>query len=111
MAVLLGSVEGASRRKKLKSIEVWGKKWFQKTYGNTYHKVRVYVNGELLGTSSINYGYGDSYLQTAEELLRKHGYLKNKPVMDSLWRYCKEKGINLKYYAEDVKTERELKNF
>jgi hypothetical protein len=110
MAVLLGGI-GATRKPKVKSIEVWGKRWFQKSYGNTYHAVRVYVNDELIGASKIAYGYGDSYLQTAEEVLKKAGYLKLKNQSQSLSSYCREKKINLKYYANDVSKESELKTF
>jgi len=110
MAVLLGAI-GATRKPKLKSIEVWGKRWFQKSYGKTYHAVRVYENDELKGASRIAYGYGDSKLHTAEELLKKAGYLKLKNQSQSLYSYCKEKKINFKYYANDVSKESELKTF
>lgn len=107
---MIGGI-GAVRKPKVKSIEIWGKRWFQKTYGNTYHAVKVYVNDQLIGTSPISYGYGDQYIQTAEELLKKAGYLKRKDPRQSLWSYCSEKKIKLKYYATDVDTQKELKNF
>ena len=110
MAVLLGGI-GATRRPRVKSIEIWAKRWFQKSYGNTYHAVRVYVNGEFIGSSKITYGYGDSYLQTAEEVIKKAGYIKLKKANESLWSYCREKNIKLKYYATDVNKEKELKEF
>ncbi len=110
MAVFLGSI-GATGSKKIKSIEIWGKKWFQKSYGNTYHAVKVYVNNELIGTSPIRYGYGDQYIQTAEDILKKAGYLKRKDPSTPLWRYAQERKIKLKAYAEDVDTQRELKSF
>ena len=109
MATLLGAISGTS--KKIKSIEIYGLKWFQKSYGNTYHRVKVYVNDELIATSPITYGYGDYYIQNAEELLKKNGYLKRKDPMTPLWKYCKDRGIKYRAYAYDVKTERELKNF
>ena len=67
MATFIGAISGTS--KKIKSIEIYGLKWFQKSYGNTYHRVKVYVNDELIATSPITYGYGDYYIQNAEELL------------------------------------------
>ena len=109
MTVLIGGISGT--KSKIKSIEIWGKKWFQKSYGNTYHKVKVYVNGDLIGTSPITYGYGDSYIQTAEDILKKNGYLKRKDPMLSLWKYTRDRGIKYQAYSNDVKTERELKNF
>jgi hypothetical protein len=112
--VMIGSVGygiGATRKPKVKSVEIWGKRWNDKTYGNTYHAVRVYVNDELVGTSPIRYGYGDSYIQTAEEILNKAGYFKRKDPREPLWRYTQDRKIKLKKYATDVKTKRELKDF
>ena len=109
MTTFLGAITGKS--KKIKSIEIYGLKWFQKSYGNTYHRVKVYVNDELIAKSPITYGYGDYYIQNAEELLKKNGYLKRKDPMIPLWKYCKDRGIKYLAYAYDVKTERELKAF
>lgn len=59
--------------KKINELEIFGKRWFQKSYGNTYHTTTVIVNGEEF-KSSIKYGYGNAYLQTAADLLRVNGY-------------------------------------
>lgn len=59
--------------KKIESLEIYGKRWFQKSYGNTYHTATVVVNGEEL-KSGITYGYGNHYLTTAAELLKANGY-------------------------------------
>lgn len=59
--------------KKIESMRIDAKRWFQRSYGNTYHTVKVFVNGEVL-KSEITYGYGNHYLQTAAELLKDNGY-------------------------------------
>lgn len=59
--------------KKINTLQVICHKWFQKSYGNTYHAVKVYVNDEIL-VKDFCYGYGSQYLQTAIELLQKAGY-------------------------------------
>lgn len=59
--------------KKINTLEVIGKRWFQKSYGNTYHTATVIENGEEL-KSGIKYGYENAYLQTAADLLRANGY-------------------------------------
>jgi hypothetical protein len=59
--------------KKINTMKIKGKRWFQRSYGNTYHTVKVFVNGEVL-KSEITYGYGSHYLQTAAELLKENGY-------------------------------------
>lgn len=59
--------------KKIESLEIYGKRWFQKSFGNIYHTTTVIVNGEEL-KSDIVYGYGNHYLTTAAELLKANGY-------------------------------------
>jgi hypothetical protein len=57
-------------------IVINARRWFQKTYGNTYHSVQVYVNGKFLDKVDFAYGYGDQYLSTAHGLLLKHKIFK-----------------------------------
>jgi len=54
-------------------ITIEAKRWFQKTYGNTYHSVSVYKDGELIGRVAFRYGYGESYLQSAHQILADNG--------------------------------------
>ena len=42
--------------KKIETLVIRGRRWFQKLYGNTYHTVTVVVNGHVL-KSNIQYGY------------------------------------------------------
>jgi hypothetical protein len=58
---------------KLNSIFVEGRLWFDKTYGNTYHSVRVEVNGLSVGQVGFTYGYGEHYQDTALRYLKKIG--------------------------------------
>lgn len=61
--------------------KIVARRWFQRTYGNTYHSCRVYkVTGqgkeyteELIGEVKSTYGYGEQYLQTAHVLLQAAG--------------------------------------
>ena len=59
--------------KRIETLKIYGRRWFQKSYGNTYHTTTVIVNGEEM-KSGITYGYGNHYLQTAADLLRSAGY-------------------------------------
>ena len=52
-----------------------GRRWFQRSFGNTYHRTHVTVDGRPLFTTPITYGYGGHYVQTAWEFLHKRGYL------------------------------------
>lgn len=58
----------------INSLTIYARKWFQKSAGNTYHKVTIFVNGQKL-ESSITYGYDEQYLVTAAELLKENGFL------------------------------------
>ena len=64
-----------SNNKITKSIEIHGLRWFQKSYGNTYHTVAVVIDGETVYTSERTYGYGSSYQQTAMAWLIENGYV------------------------------------
>lgn len=46
-------------------VHVDARRWFQSSYGNTYHTVAVYVDGEHIGTSGHTYGYGEHFQHTA----------------------------------------------
>jgi hypothetical protein len=46
------------------------RRWFQKTYGNTYHSVRLFdANGRLIDSDLFQPGYGEQCLGTAVELM------------------------------------------
>ncbi len=73
--------------KKINALEVIGKRWFQQSYGNTYHTATVIVNGEEL-KSEIKYGYGSAYLQTAADLLRVNGYEVPADNNEAFYKMC-----------------------
>lgn len=54
-------------------IIIIGKRWFDKTYGNTYHSVRITEDGKEIAYAPYQYGYGDGYKQTAHKLLQEAG--------------------------------------
>lgn len=97
--------------KKIETLVIRGRRWFQKLYGNTYHTVTVVVNGHVL-KSNIQYGYGTQYLVTAADLLRENGYdipennlealrtLKNFPKMIMRSLTFREKKIYRRYNRE-----------
>jgi hypothetical protein len=59
--------------RKFNHIDIIAKRWFQRTYGNTYHSVAIVIDGEIRDKIEFTYGYGEAYLQTAHKLLAKHG--------------------------------------
>src|ERR1700722_20407134 len=70
-------------------LTIQGREWFDRINGNSYHCVYIFVNGSLVITVPFNYGYGDSYIQSATEALSEAAYLLNPLSI-----------ISDKYYSE-----------
>ena len=84
------------------TIEVHGRRW-RDSFGNTYHTVRITVDGQPMYTSPVTYGYGDHYYHaTAMEWLVSNGYLRrHRPIRQA-------RDIGVQYEAEDVKRRKDL---
>lgn len=87
------------------NLVIIGRRWFQRTYGNTYHSVSITLaNGETIN-SGKHYGYGEQYMQTAYAMLRER-------VPELPERGCitieLNKRFNLVYQVMDVARERDL---
>lgn len=70
----IASPEKIAAAAQASTITVTATKW-QDVNGNTYHKVRIYLNGVLIATSGIEYGYGRAYMDTAAHLLDESGVI------------------------------------
>lgn len=100
------------------TIEVHARRWFQKSYGNTYHSVRVVVDGETVGVRSGVYGYGNHYLHTAGEVLIAAGFGLDDAYDLHGFRYDSDAGalvghmegerFELTHTVEDVARKRDL---
>lgn len=88
--------------KKIESMRIEAKRWFQRSYGNTYHTVKVFVNDEVL-KSGITYGYENQYLQTAVQLLKDNGYEIPENNSEAFRMVC-----SFAHTAEDVKRKKDL---
>ena len=82
-------------------IEVLARRWFQRSFGNTYHSVQVFVNGEVL-ENRFAYGYGSHYKQTAHELLVANDYDVPESYLDFLYLE------NLTFDVSDVDRKKDL---
>lgn len=85
-------------------ISISAKRWFQRSYGNTYHSVVVHLAGREPLRSGKVYGYGDHYLQTACEMLNRAGILATHPL--TMW--ARETGRELAISVADVQREKDL---
>lgn len=54
------------------------KQWTDKINGNTYHKVKLFLNGDIL-ESDYTYGYGNQYEQTVYNLFNTNESWKKNP--------------------------------
>lgn len=85
-------------------VVVLGRRWFHKLYGNTYHSVRVCVDGRDVGRVNFAYGYGDQWQQSGLDVLVKAGFLP-KPKegeWQNLRRACESRGWTLVHDVVDV---------
>jgi len=92
------------------TVTVFARKWFEKTNGNTYHSVQVWVNGKLAGQTDFGYGYGNAWEQTAKEHLEKHYTLPNQEpgIYYNLYR-LRDAGVNYVYNVTEVNSRKALK--
>jgi hypothetical protein len=60
-----------------KTVTIIGRRWFEKTNGNTYHSCEVYINGKLIGREPYAYGYDNQFQQTAFEILQENNLAPN----------------------------------
>lgn len=61
-----------------KKYTVIAYRWFDSTYGNTYHSVRCirHSDGAVIGSGkTLVYGYGSHYEQTALQLMTAHNWI------------------------------------
>ncbi len=90
-------------KRKIKTITILGRKWWDKPNGNTYNTAQIMVNGVTVGKTDFCYGYGYYYMQAAGDWLEKNGYIKREHYphggSEMLWLYCSDRGIHLEYSA------------
>lgn len=92
----------------IKSISIEGNRWFQKTYGNTYHTVSALINKEYLVTvPELTYGYDNQFETTIAKEMKKLGVLDIGK--DSFWRFCEDNNIEFSSVARDYDRKKDLK--
>ena len=95
------------------SIHIEGRRWFQRSAGNTYHSVRVFIDGLLVVTIPESYGYGEQYLETAIAWLAEAGHIpqrtryENGSYKEAGTLYLRET-LGASYSVIDVGRERDL---
>ena len=89
-----------------RSIEIYGKCWSRRHFGGVYHTVSIFVDGEYLCATPMQ--YGSHCAQTAREWLEQAGYLPGITRSELLRDYCARVGCRLSSTEQDVACERDL---
>ena len=104
----------ASMIKLPKKIEVVGRRWFQKSTGNTYHSCEIFVDDEKITKIPFKYGYGHQFLYTAWDYLEKQGIVPERERKneesggESPWVWAARNRVELAYFADNVKRKKDL---
>jgi hypothetical protein len=104
-----------ARRAKIQHIGLIGKRWRDRTMGNTYNSVQIMVNGHTVATLAQGYGGGTMYEDRAAIWLVKNGYLpeiekrtefgsRHKSVMG----YARDLGFKYDSQVLDVPRKKDL---
>lgn len=92
--------------KKVKSICVQAKEWFDKVNGNSYFSADIFVNGDIVHRLPFEYGYSEYYLQAANKWLADNDYLPDSTLHIS--SQCRDLGIDLYYSKSENCRKRDL---
>ena len=94
---------------KIKTIDIQGKLWFDRTYGNSYHAARVTVNfgmkDEKTYYAPFRYGYGDQYAYSGLNALEAAGVFPRRYTPCEV----REAGIILRYTCQEDCLKRDVK--
>lgn len=101
------------------AFAIKGVRWFQKSYGNTYHTtyISALINGkwEDIGSTDKEYGYGEQYLVTAGQWLIENGFIEDlsgpQEVMGKGYQfnlYTFRQANAIEHFVQDVKRQKDL---
>jgi hypothetical protein len=88
-------------------IHIHARRWFNKTYGNTYHTVVITMPDGTVLKSGEHYGYGDQWQETAKHQIQKHFHVTSQEG-DRLNPYLTTIGYYAICSVEDVRRKRDL---
>lgn len=100
--------------KPFKSIEIIGRRWFQRSYGNTYNTVVITIgtdNGYEEHELPMEYGYDDYYLQRAMVWLGENGWLniaRNSNGSYDMPLYSDREALQIHTSVQDVQRKKDL---
>ena len=94
----------------MKRLEIKGRRWFQKSAGNTYCAATVLIDDEAPEDCQVSfaYGYGSHYLTLAAQKLDKAGLLPGWRAGQSLYSWCEQNNVKFVYSVQDVSRKRDF---
>ena len=106
--------------KKIKTIDVTVKEWFDKVNGNSYFSARIVLNYGMPDEKTIalpfQYGYGDHYKSQAIRELSDIGIISDlvkypSGGTEALWTYCDRHKIILRTNKIENCRKKDLKEY
>nr|DAW17386.1 MAG TPA: hypothetical protein [Caudoviricetes sp.] len=91
-----------------KVILIHAKEWFDKTYGNSYFSVRIYLDGTLATILPFQYGYERQSWFESIKALAANGKM---PEVFSEYELKHTYGITAHYIKETNQLQRDVKNW
>lgn len=95
----------------IERFNIKGLRWFQKTYGNTYHTtyISALINGvwQDIGSTAMEYGYSDQYITTGCQWLVDNGFVQAESGYD-VQGYQERAVLNIDCYAQDVQHKKDI---
>lgn len=94
-------------------LTITGRRWFQRTYGNTYHTAQIRIDGKPIHSTPKEYGYDDQYIETAMRWLDESGLIEprlkhNNGFHEALYQWAERTGNTFDTIPSDVSRERDL---
>lgn len=102
-----------------KTITIIGRRWFERTNGNTYHSATVYADSQLIGRVPFTYGYGNHYSSGTAYTIIQDAIVDGVLTLDApkqghhgsreaLWRWAERVGVQVVDEVTDVKRKKDL---
>jgi hypothetical protein len=91
-------------------LELLGRKWFERTNGNTYFSAIALHNGSEVARIDFEYGYGDQWLYEITKAIQSQAIDARQDQQP--WQYIdtlESQGIAVFTSCEDVKRKKDLK--
>ena len=107
------SITNKAKQMGITGFYISARRWFQASYGNTYHSAKVYAvmadgsMGDVVASNAFSYGYGESYYMTACQALIDAGMIEADNEY-ALSGHSVRSALNIEASVADVKRKRDL---